>query len=117
MVRKLCLMATFAALVSCGSGNSGEQYDTNEFGQAVVPKDVVQAWPEKFCSLQVGMSRDEVREVMGQPTSSYSDSSFNQDEWDGYNVSVTAFYDINDRVQQLDDSTGTSELPCADSRS
>lgn len=75
-------------------------------------KTEVKAWPAKFCSLKEGMTRDQVREVMGEPTSEYFGADANQDEWDGYHVSVTAFYDIDDRVQQLDDSTGTSELPC-----
>jgi len=120
-------------LVSCGSDSSSgsettqdtesqpvtevvETYPLNEFGQPDVPKEVVASWPAKFCSLAIGMSRDEVRAIMGEPTSSFSDSSANQDEWDGYEISVSAFYDINDKVQQLDDSTGTSNLPCESSR-
>jgi hypothetical protein len=120
-------------MVSCGTDSSSanetvpggegqaeagvtETYPLNEFGQSDVPKEVVASWPEKFCSLVIGMTRDEVQAVMGAPTSSFSDSSANQDEWDGYEVSVTAFYDIDDMVQQLDDSTGTSDLPCESSR-
>jgi hypothetical protein len=102
--------------VATASETPPDSYPLNEYGQPDVPKDVVQAWPGKFCSLTIGMSRDEVHQVMGPPTSSFSDSSANQDEWDGYDVSVTAFYDINDKVQQLDDSTGTSALPCESSR-
>lgn len=126
-----CAGMICSVLVSCGGGTgsssesaavteapeiSANTYPLNEFGQPDVPKDVVQTWPDKFCSLTIGMTRDEVLRVMGQPTSSFSDSSANQDEWDGYDVSVTAFYDINDKVQQLDDSTGTSGLPCESPR-
>ncbi len=91
-------------------------YPLNEFGQPIVPKEIVKNWPIKFCTLSIGMNRNETHAVMGAPTSSFADSSSNQDEWDGYNVSVTAFYDVDDKVRQLDDSTGTSELPCESSR-
>lgn len=76
----------------------------------------VKSWLAKFCSLEPGMTRTEVREVMGEPTESFNDSTANQDSWSGYNVNVTAFYDIDDRVEQLDDSTGTSNLPCPSGR-
>jgi hypothetical protein len=93
-----------------------DTYPLNDSGQPIVPKDVVQSWPAKFCTIQIGMTRAEARAIMGTPTSFFADSSSNQDEWDGYNVSATAFYDLDDKVQQLDDSTGTSELPCESSR-
>ena len=93
-----------------------DTYPLNDYGQPIVPKDVVQSWPAKFCTVQIGMTRAEARAIMGTPTSFFSDSSSNQDEWDGYNVSVTAFYDMDDKVMQLDDSTGTSELPCESPR-
>jgi hypothetical protein len=93
-----------------------DSYPLNKSGQPIVPKDVVKNWPGKFCTIQIGMTRAEARAIMGTPTSFFADSSANQDEWDGYNVSVTAFYDIADKVKQLDDSTSTSELPCESSR-
>ena len=135
MYKKVCIVVVLLvfATVSCGgsskSSDSSESttaqeqiakvddtYPLNEYGQPIVPKDVVQSWPAKFCTVQIGMTRAEARAIMGTPTSFFSDSSSNQDEWDGYNVSVTAFYDMNDKVQQLDDSTSTSDLPCESSR-
>lgn len=44
------------------------------------------------------------------------DSASNQDTWEGDNVDVTAFYDDDGKVRQLDDSTGESKLPCARTR-
>ena len=131
-VRIAGVLLVFAA-VSCGgsskSSDSSESktaqeqvakvddtYPLNDYGQPIVPKDVVQTWPAKFCTVQIGMTRAEARAIMGTPTSFFADSSSNQDEWDGYNVSVTAFYDMDDKVQQLDDSTSTSDLPCESSR-
>lgn len=93
-------------------GPSGEDDSETVEDSDEPTKAEVRAWPAKFCSLKEGMTRDQVREIMGTPTSEYFGADANQDEWDGYHVSVTAFYDIDDRVQQLDDSTGTSELPC-----
>jgi hypothetical protein len=93
-----------------------DTYPLNDYGQPIVPKDVVNSWPAKFCTIQIGMTRAEARAIMGTPTSFFVDSSSNQDEWDGYNVSVTAWYDIDDKVQQLADATGTSELPCESNR-
>jgi hypothetical protein len=135
MYKKVCIVGVLLvfATVSCGgsskSSDSSESktaqeqiakvddtYPLNDSGQPIVPKDVVQSWPAKFCTIQIGMTRAEARAIMGTPTSFFADSSSNQDEWDGYNVSVTAFYDSDDKVQQLDDSTGTSELPCESSR-
>jgi outer membrane protein assembly factor BamE (lipoprotein component of BamABCDE complex) len=101
---------------SCSSESSDPQPATTTINffstDNTVSKETVLSWPAKFCSLTIGMSRKEVQAIMGTPTSTFSDSNANQDEWDGYNVNVTAFYDINDNVQQLDDSTGTSKLPC-----
>ena len=101
---------------SCSSKSSGAQSATTTINflstDNTVSKETVLGWPAKFCSLAIGMSRKEVQAIMSKPTSTFADSNSNQDEWDGYNVHVTAFYDINDNVQQLDDSTGTSKLPC-----
>lgn len=90
--------------------SSDDGSDSEDSGEPT--KAEVRAWPAKFCSLEKGMTRDEVRAVMGEPTEEYSGPDANQDQWDGYEVNVTAFYDIDDRVLQLDDSTGTSNLPC-----
>lgn len=79
-------------------------------------KEEVRAWPAKFCSLNVKMTREQIRQVMGEPTMTFNDSNANQDQWSGYNVSLTAFYDIDDKVETLADSTGESNLPCASNR-
>lgn len=120
------LMAVGAVgLAGCG-GQSNQEGAQTELQQALseagvttvrtVPKETVRAWPEKFCSLKLGMKREQVRQIMGEPTSSYSDSNNNQDQWEGYGVNLTAFYDIDDEVKQLDDSTDTANLPCEQNR-
>jgi hypothetical protein len=53
---------------------------------------------------------------MGLPNVVFASSSSNQDSWSGYNVDLTAFYDINDIAIQLQDSTGTSGLACEEVR-
>ena len=113
---RIALPVSLVFTFGCGGDGGSKSYPMNDFGMPDVPKEVVLEWPEKFCSLEIGMTRSEVRAIMGTPTQSYSDSSLNQDEWDGYNVGVTAFYDIDDRVEQLDDSIGTSGLSCDETR-
>jgi hypothetical protein len=113
---RIALPVLLVFTFGCGGDDGSKSYPMNEFGMPDVPKEVVKTWPEKFCSVEIGMTKDEVRSIMGAPTQSYSDSSFNQDEWDGYSVGVTAFYDIDDRVEILADSIGTSGLPCEATR-
>lgn len=113
---RIALSISLVFTFGCGGDDGIKSYPMNDFGMPDVPKEVVKAWPEKFCSVEIGMTKDEVRAIMGAPTQSYSDSSLNQDEWDGYNVGVTAFYDIDDRVEILADSIGTSGLPCEAAR-
>ena len=83
---------------------------------ATVSKEVARGWPTKFCSLTVGMTRDEIRAVMGEPSETYNDSSANQDQWKGWDLELTAFYNIDDVSISLDDSVGTANLPCGQSR-
>ena len=83
---------------------------------APVSKDVARGWPAKFCSLTVGMTRDQIRAVMGKPSETYNDSSANQDQWKGWDLELTAFYNIDDVSTSLDDSVNTANLPCGQSR-
>lgn len=63
---------------------------TGEFGSSVtVPAKIAQAWIPKWCTVQPGQSRDELRKVMGTPTNDFGD----QDQWEAFNLSFVAFYD------------------------
>ena len=107
-------------------GQSKEEKAREQFKQALVDagvkpttnvsKEVARGWPSKFCSLTVGMTRDQIRAVMGKPSETYNDSSSNQDQWKGWDLELTAFYDIDDVSTALDDSVGTANLPCGQSR-
>lgn len=97
-----------------------------------VSSETALGWPEKFCQLREGMNRDEVRSIMGAPTSEFLDEN-SQDGYHAYQFMITIFYTapraqdpdpMAVRVQSLDaDSTGQfTELtledialfPCAD---
>ena len=116
------LVMTTLALAACGQ--TKEQTASSQLQKALgaptvkadesVTKAVVRTWPARFCSLKLRMSRSEVRKVMGKPTSSYSNSAENQDQWSGWGIELTAFYDMNDKARQLDDSTGEADLPCGE---
>jgi len=121
------IVALAVALAVTGCGQSSEEKASSTVQKALedagmqvpdtVSKETVKEWPAKFCSLTVGMTRDEAVAVMGKPTSSYNDSTANQDTWEGWGIDLTAFYDIDDHVNQLDDSTGEANLPCDKTRS
>lgn len=49
------------------------------------------AWPAKFCELREGMTRGEVRAIMGEPTTEFLDES-SQDQYEAYQFSITIFY-------------------------
>jgi hypothetical protein len=79
-----------------------------------VSKEVARTWPEKFCSLKVNMSRQEVQAVMGEPTQIFSDSSFNQDQYEAWDYGLTIFYDIDDLARQL--QSNYENIPCESTR-
>jgi hypothetical protein len=57
-----------------------------------VSSETALAWPESFCRLDEGMTREEVRAIMGQPTSEFLDES-SQDQYQAYQFNITIFYD------------------------
>lgn len=66
-------------------------------------KPEVESWPAKWCTVQIGMTRAQVKQIMGQPTSEFgADTSTPQASWSAYDYDFTAFFDINDNVKQLD---------------
>ena len=88
-----------------------ETYD-KRFATTLVEVDEATArtWPEKFCSLVVEMTRDEVRAVMGTPTLTFRDQTANQDQYEAWGYSLTIFYDIDDRAEII--QTNDNKVPC-----
>jgi hypothetical protein len=82
--------------------------------QDTVHKETVKGWPDKFCSLKTNMGKDEVRSIMGEPTQIFADSNANQDQWEGYDYSLTVFYDIDDMAMQL--QSNRDNVPCESTR-
>ena len=75
-----------------------------------ISKEVAQTWPEKFCSLEVNMSREQVQAAMGEPTFTFNDSSANQDQYEAWGYSLTIFYDIDDLANIM--QSNYDNVPC-----
>ncbi len=56
-----------------------------------VTPETADGWAASWCGLRVGMTRAEVRRVMGEPTSTHAGES-SQDSWSAYQWSFTVFY-------------------------
>jgi hypothetical protein len=83
----------------------------------------VQQWPAKWCTLQIGMTRAQVKSVMGTPTGEFGpDTSTPQASWSAYDYQFNAFFDITDHVKQLDindysmTASEKAQLGCATER-
>ena len=118
-------MTTALFLVGCSSKTSEEKAledAVKEFQETVgtvfgemsptitVSKETAKSWPEKFCSLEVNMTKDQVRVVMGEPTLSFNDSTANQDQYEAWGYSLTIFYDIDDLTEII--QSNKDNVPC-----
>jgi len=68
---------------------------------------IVKSWPVKWCEAEIGMTRDDLRKIMGEPTEEYTPESTPngfqpQMVWDAFEYHFTAFFDVDDRVRQMD---------------
>jgi uncharacterized protein YceK len=106
MKRTLCLLVGTLALAGCGSSSN----NTGSTGGPASPSrptaENVKAWPTAWCKAQPGMSRSELRDLMGNPTQELTLESAPsgyepQMRWlaDGYHF--TAFFDTNDLARSL----------------
>lgn len=77
---------------------------------ATVVESEARKWPSKFCSLEIGATRDQVRKIMGEPTSSFRDQNANQDLYEAWGYDLTVFYDIDDKASQI--QANTDNVPC-----
>ena len=82
---------------------------------ATVSRQTALGWPKKFCQLRIGMTRRQVRSLMGRPTQEFLTGDLAQDEWHAYQFNITVFYQdraqvtdpLDQRARQLDpDSSG-----------
>lgn len=75
-----------------------------------IDESTARQWPTKFCSLDIGMTREQVREVMGEPTGWSRDQDLNQDRYEAWGYNLTVFYDIDDRTTQI--QPNSDNVPC-----
>jgi outer membrane protein assembly factor BamE (lipoprotein component of BamABCDE complex) len=78
---------------------------------ATVDRETAKAWPEKFCTLEIDMTREQVQAIMGEPTAIYEDSNFNQDQYEAWGYVLTIFYDIDNLAQQIY-TIDDDKVPC-----
>jgi hypothetical protein len=68
-----------------------------------VDRETADSWPERWCDVQLGMTRSQVQQIMGRPTATHT-GELSQDEYDAYQWSFTAFYrnrtDIEDPADE-----------------
>ena len=102
------LVAVFA-LAACGGGAdmSGTREGTvmsMATAAVVVSEDVSRetalGWPARFCRLKIGMTREQVRSIMGPPTRESLGGALPSDSWTAYQFNVTVFFE--DRAQVTD---------------
>jgi hypothetical protein len=62
-------------------------------------------WPVKWCEAQIGMTRAQMRALMGPPSDEVQQNESSGDpqmSWDYAEYQFNAFMDVNDKVRQLD---------------
>ena len=98
------------------AGGSGESTNSDELTAAEVKQ-----WPEKWCQVRPGMTKDEVVEIMGEPTDEYEGTN-PQVSYDAYEYGFTAFFGVDGTVRQLDINTidlseeQIAAIPCEETR-
>ena len=81
----------------------------------------VKQWPTKWCRVQPGMTKQEVIEIMGQPTEQYEGTN-PQVTYDAFEYHFTAFFGVDGTVRQLDTNTiqlseeQIAAIPCEETR-
>lgn len=89
----LAASATLAAFTTLACGSDDPPTTT-----AVRPAaQDTQRWVKNWCIIQPGDPRAFARVLMGKPTGDYTE----QDQWEAFGYSFTAFYDERDRATQL----------------
>jgi hypothetical protein len=99
---RACVVLLTIALLSvsaCGDDDS-DVAGILESSENISAEEVAQ-WPEKWCSVQPGATRDDLVEVMGQPTSETEESL----SWSAFNYQFNAFLDVQGHIRQMDINT------------
>lgn len=85
-----------------------------------ISKETIKQWARKWCSLEVGMSRAKVKSIMGPPSEEFDGSGGEapQVDYSGFGYQFDVFFDIDDKVKQLDFDPGDDviKVDCAASR-
>ena len=127
MKRKTVLLVSILPfvllLISCSSSSSDEKAAkdlvetflknsgaSEVASTATVVESEAREWPSKFCSLEIGATRDQVRKVMGEPTLSFRDQNANQDQYSAWGYDLTVFYDIDDKASTI--QANSDNVPC-----
>ncbi len=85
MLKQTLFVFLFIAALSACSGDG-------------VSQSVADTWPAKWCQAKPGNTKDELRAIMGQPTS----SSDTQMSWSAHQYQFNAFFEADGTVRQLD---------------
>lgn len=81
------------------SSSSGSSTATTEPVESDSPSaETVKGWAAKFCSVQPGVPKATLLKIMGTPSSSFTD----QADWDGFEWHLSAFYDVNGNIREMD---------------
>jgi hypothetical protein len=122
MTRKLlsaALLAATIAIAACGGGDDDDDSASALMeGQLPVTEeqlsaDEVAKWPETWCSIEPGVSRDDLVAAMGEPTSETSQNV----SWYGFGYSFAAFLDVDGNVWQMDGHGPTEDsVSCESAR-
>ena len=97
------LVACAIAFAGCGDdGGAGDPQ-----GGAAPEQAQVRQWPAKWCQAEPGMTRQQMRDLMGEPTEEYTPENtpegFDpQMIWEAFEYHFTAYFNVDDRVRQLD---------------
>jgi outer membrane protein assembly factor BamE (lipoprotein component of BamABCDE complex) len=127
MRRTISVTIVVAVLVAVSAGCSSKSPEEKAVEEAVaalqeiageiessavstVSRETAKAWAEKFCTLEIDMTREQVRAIMGEPTSIFEDSYANQDSYEAWGYSLTIFYDIDNLAQQI--QPNSDNVPC-----
>ncbi len=125
-VAAIVLLASVVTGCSSGGGTGSSPGTTiiiTNDAPHTPPVNVVKTWPLKWCQAQIGMSRTEMRALMGAPTGEFGPTtSTPQMSWYAFDYGFDAFFDVNDKVNQLDvnairlTSAERASIRCADTR-
>lgn len=96
-MRGLPVLAVLGLLAGCG----GTSVSISGSGISSPSAATVKQWPRYWCGVRPGVTRQEAIFIMGKPTSQ-STGANSQANWYAYGYGFSAFFDVNDRVRQLD---------------